>query len=95
MAEIKSELKRGRSNYSIELTGMEKLHPSGAGIVNFQISARDGQKEIVLASLPITVHAGPGGLDAMAARACKYMGDALHKMLGIVDDLQGRYNKKK
>jgi hypothetical protein len=95
MAEIKSESKQGRSHYSIELTGMEELHPSRAGIVIFQISARDGQKEIVLASLPITVDAGPGGLDAMAALACERMSDALHQMQKRIDALRDHYNKKK
>jgi hypothetical protein len=95
MANDEKGYKRGRSNYSIELVGMEKLHPSGAGIVNFQISALDGQKETVLAILPITVDAGPNGLDGTAALACERMGDALHKMLERIDVLRDHYNKKK
>ena len=85
---------RGNSNYSIGLVGMERLHPSNAGVVNFQISAQDGQQEFVLATLPITVDGGQPGLDATAARACELMGDALHKMLETIDGLRDHYSKK-
>jgi hypothetical protein len=95
MAKTEGEPRRGRSNYRLQLTGIERIHRAGAGIVTFQILAQDGQKEIVLATLPITVDAGPGGLDGVAARACEYMGDALHGMLKTVDELRDHYNKKK
>jgi hypothetical protein len=93
MAEIKSEPKRGRSNYWIELVGMDSLHRSGAANVHFKISARDGTKELFSTTIPMTVHGGGANLDATAARACEYMGDALHKMLGIVDDLRNHYSR--
>ena len=95
MAEIKSEPKRGLSNYWIELVGMDSLHRSGAAIMHFKISVRDGAKELSSTTIPITVDGGEGSLDATAARACQYMGDALHKMLRIVDDLRDHYSKKK
>jgi hypothetical protein len=95
MAEIQSEPKRGRSSYEIELTAIEQISRLGTGIVSFKISSRGGQKENELAILPIVVDAGPGGLDGMAARACEKMGDALNKMLGIVDGLRDHYSKTK
>jgi hypothetical protein len=95
MAEIKSEPKRGRPNYEIELINIDNLHRSGAANINFKISARDGAKELFSTTIPMTVHGGEASLDATAARACEYMGDALHKMLGIVDALRDHYNKKK
>jgi hypothetical protein len=66
MTEIKSEPKRGLSNYWIELVGMDSLHRSGAAIMHFKISVRDGTKEFSSTTIPITVDGGEGSLDATA-----------------------------